>query len=248
MKFTKRTLPNGLRILTVPMKDNETVTVMALVETGSDYEAKDQGGISHFLEHMCFKGTQKRPNSQMINYEFDAMGSQSNAFTTSEYTGFYAKAHHAHLPKVLDLISDVFVNSTFPEAEIEKEKGVVIEEINMYEDRPDYKVYEVIEELMYGDQPAGRSTLGTKETVQSLSREKILDYRNMHYAAENTLIVVSGKVDEETIYSDIEKAFASISTNKKPEKPAVLDEQIAPALKIQHKDSFQCLRPFSARA
>ena len=132
MKFSKKILENGLRVITVPMKDNPTVTVLVLVEAGSKYEVKRVNGISHFLEHMCFKGTTKRPKAIDISKELDALGSQYNAFTSNEYTGYYAKSDAKHFAQLIDIVSDVYLNSTFPDAEMQKEKGVIIEEINMY--------------------------------------------------------------------------------------------------------------------
>ena len=132
MKIVKKILENGLRVVVVPMKDNPTVTVLVLVEAGSKYEDKKVSGISHFLEHMCFKGTTKRPKAIDISRELDSIGSQYNAFTAQEYTGYYAKSDAKHFKKIFDIVSDVYLNFTFPEAEMQKEKGVVIEEINKY--------------------------------------------------------------------------------------------------------------------
>src|SRR3989344_9115972 len=126
MKFTKQILHNGLRIITVPMKDNPTVTVLVLVETGSKYETKNKNGLSHFLEHMCFKGTVKRLKAIDISKELDALGSQYNAFTAQEYTGYYAKSDAKHFSQIFDIVTDIYLNSTFPETEMEKEKGVII--------------------------------------------------------------------------------------------------------------------------
>src|SRR3989344_2785945 len=127
MQFTKKTLHNGLRVITVPMKDNPTVTVLALVEAGSKYESKKVKGISHFLEHMCLKGTTKRPKAIDISKELDALGSLYNAFTSQEYTGYYAKSDARHFRQILDIVSDVYLNSTFPDTEMQKEKGVIVE-------------------------------------------------------------------------------------------------------------------------
>ena len=118
-----KTYPNGLRLLTIPMKDNPTVTVMTLVETGSKYETDTEMGLSHFLEHMCFKGTTKRPKAMDISRELDGLGAQSNAFTSHEYTGYYAKGEATHFSKLFDVISDVYLHSTFPDAELQKEKS-----------------------------------------------------------------------------------------------------------------------------
>src|ERR1035437_10568866 len=125
MKFTKKVLSNGLRVITVPMKDNPTATVLVLVKAGSKYQTKKINGLSHFLEHMCFKGTTKRPKTIDISRELDGLGAQNNAFTGQEYTGYYAKAHPKHFSKILDVISDIYLNPAFDQKEIEKEKGVI---------------------------------------------------------------------------------------------------------------------------
>src|SRR3990167_3863978 len=119
MKFTKKVLRNGLRVITVPMKDNPTATVLVLVEAGSKYETKKINGLSHFLEHMCFKGTIKRPKGIDISKELDALGSQYNAFTAQEYTGYYAKSDAKHFKQIFDVVSDIYLNSAFPKAELE---------------------------------------------------------------------------------------------------------------------------------
>ena len=175
--YTLKTLSSGLRILTIPMK-NPTATVLVLVEAGSKYETLSQSGLSHFLEHMCFKGTSKRPNATDISRELDMLGAQYNAFTGTEYTGYYAKGRATQIEKLIDIVSDLYLNPTLPVAEIEKEKGVIRDEINMYEDMPARKIYDLFQELLYGNQPAGRSIAGTKERVSSFSRKDFVAYHN----------------------------------------------------------------------
>ena len=159
MKFSKKILPNGLRIITVPMEDNPTVTVLVLVEAGTKYETKNINGISHFLEHMCFKGTKKRPKGIQISRELDGLGVQYNVFTSYEYTGYYAKGQKKNFSRFLDLVSDIYLNSTLPKEEIEKEKGVIIGEIDVNEDNPMSSVEFLFLKLLYGNQPAGLSIL-----------------------------------------------------------------------------------------
>src|SRR5574343_674288 len=180
-KAKKKVFKNGLRVITVPMKDNPTATVLVLVEAGSKYEDKKINGISHFLEHMCFKGTQKRPRAIDISKELDAIGSQYNAFTAQEYTGYYAKADAKHFKKIFDVVSDIYLNSTFPETEMQKEKGVIIEEINRYEDMPHRHVQDLIMKLLYGDQPAGWNIAGEKENILKMKRGDFVKYKGEHY-------------------------------------------------------------------
>ena len=239
MHFKKKILKNGLRIVAVPIKDSPSVTVMSMVEAGSEYEDKSVNGISHFLEHMCFKGTSNRPKSIDISKEFDSMGAQNNAFTTYEFTGYWGKAHSKHTDKILDIIADMYLNPTLPEAELEKEKGVITEEINMYEDLPKMHVEEVFDSLLYGDQPAGRSVLGPKENIKRMKRNDFVDYRKTHYVASKTVIVVAGRIDPGAIFKKVEKAFKTANRGKVVRKKRVVEKQSNPAIKIEHKDTDQ---------
>lgn len=206
------TLKNGLRIITVPMKDNPTVTVLVMVEAGSRFETRKNSGLSHFLEHMCFKGTERRKSLE-ISYELEAMGAETNAFTSYDYTGYYAKGRAELFPRLLDVVADVYQNSVFPEAEIEKEKGVICGEIDMYEDMPHRKVQDLIAVSLYGDQPAGYSIAGTKENVRRFTRGDFLKYRDAHYVAAKTSIIVAGGIDP-SVVADVKKAFRGIRVGK----------------------------------
>jgi predicted Zn-dependent peptidase len=239
MTHSTKKLKNGLRYLFVHRPEMETVTVMVLVGTGSDYETKEKNGLAHFLEHMCFKGTIKRPNSLIIDREFESMGADYNAFTSNEYTGYYAKGQSSDASALLEICSDIFLNSTFPEAEIVKEKGVVIEEINMYEDDPKSKVHNILEELLYGDQPAGRPISGTKETVASFNREDLINYHREHYTPSNTLVVVAGNFNRQKIAKQIENDFSKSSKRVAPKKTKTQVSQNDLAKSIFYKDSEQ---------
>jgi len=238
MKYTHKTLENGLQIITIPMPSNQTATVMVLVETGSDYENKDKNGISHFLEHMCFKGTEKRTVFE-ITEELDSLGAYSNAMTWKEFTGYYAKAHNKSFDEMLDIVADVYLNSTFPESEIKKEKGVIIEEINMYEDAPQRKVWDVLFDVMYGDQPAGWTVLGPKKNIRSISRKDFLKYKEEHYVAGATTVVVAGKINPKDVEKKVALAFKNISKSKKSKKKKVKISQKDPKVKIHPKKTDQ---------
>lgn len=238
MQYTKKTLKNGMRIITVPVKGNPTVTVMAFVEAGSNYETQKLNGISHFLEHMFFKGTEKRETKQ-ISEELDGVGAVSNAFTGDEYTAYWAKAHHKHLPKLLDVISDMYLNATLPKEELEKERGVIIEEINMYEDLPQRKVWDVLQELMYEGQPAGRSIIGPKENIRNFKRSDFVNYRKKHYVADKTIVVVAGKVNEKEVQKEVAKAFKTIPVAERVESKKVEDVQKGPQVKVYKKKTDQ---------
>ncbi len=238
MKPKVKTLKNGLRILIIPQPQALTATALVLVGTGSDYEKPSQNGLSHFLEHMYFKGTEKMPTSKMIAESFDRLGSISNAFTSNEYTGYYAKGSPKNINIFIETLSDIYLHSTFPEFEIEKEKGVIIEEINMYEDMPQHKVSQALISLMYGDQPAGWPIFGNKKNVSAFKRKDFIEYQGDHYHAENTTIVVSGAVDEKVIVKNIEKAFKQIPTTKSLRKKKTTPQKSL-KLKVIEKKSDQ---------
>lgn len=239
IKAKKKIFKNGLRVITIPMKDNPTVTVLVLVGTGSDYEPKEINGISHFLEHMCFKGTIKRPTSQIISHELDALGCQYNAFTGNEYTGYYAKGDAKNFKQMFDIVSDIYLNSTFPETEMQKEKGVIIEEINMYEDMPSSHVQDIFGEVLYGDQSAGRSTLGTKENINNMIRDNFVNYKKSHYVASNTVVIVSGNVANDDVYKEVNKYFKDVPISISGKKPKTKDMQTKPNVKILYKETDQ---------
>ncbi len=239
MKFSKKVLKNGLRVIIVPMADNPTVTVLALVETGSKYETKEVNGISHFLEHMCFKGTMKRPKATDISKELDALGSQYNAFTAQEYTGYYAKSDAKHFKKILDIVSDIYLNSIFPEAEMQKEKGVIIEEINMYEDMPNRHVQDLFMSLLYGDQPAGWNIAGEKKNILNMKRDDFVKYKKAHYLPEATVLVVSGRVTEREVMKEVNKIFGLVASGKKGKKLKVKEKQTKPAALVNFKQTDQ---------
>ena len=231
--------PSGLRLVCVPMKGTMTATVMVMVGTGSKYEAKDINGISHFLEHMMFKGTTKRLGKLDISRELESIGAQFNAFTGKEWTGYYAKASAQKVDVVMDVIFDIFLNSKFGEEAIQTERHVIVEEINMYNDDPPRYVGERFEKLLYGDQPAGWDIAGEKETVLGLKRKQFVDYFNSHYVAENTVVAVAGNVDPEVIKAKVSAHFDNIRHGKKLEKPPVVEKQESPAIDIIHKATDQ---------
>lgn len=239
MHFKKTIFKNGLRLITVPMQDNPTATVLVLVEAGSKYETKKINGLSHFLEHMCFKGTIKRPKAIDISKELDALGSQYNAFTAQEYTGYYAKSDAKHFKQIFDVVTDIYLNSTFPETEMQKEKGVIIEEINMYEDMPNRHVQDLIMELLYGDQPAGWNIAGVKKNILNMKRDDFIKYKKAHYLPEATTIVVAGKVSEKEIMQEVKKVFGKISRGKKSPKLKVKERQTKPEVLVSFKKTDQ---------
>jgi len=221
------------------MKDNPTVTVLILVEVGSKYETKESKGISHFLEHLCFKGTEKRKKAMDILKELDSLGSAYNAFTSHEYTGYYAKADDRHFAKIFDVVSDIYLHSTLPEKEIEKEKGVIIEEINMYQDMPHRNVQDLFTTLLYGDQPAGWNILGEKKTVSKMTQAQLLKYKETHYVPKATVIAIAGKITEKEVLAEVKKSFGAVKNFPKGKKLKVFENQKTPRVLLEYKKTDQ---------
>lgn len=239
MKFNKTVLPSGLRVITVPMPDNPAVTVLVMAEVGSKYETKETSGLSHFLEHMLFKGSAKRPTASDISRELDGLGAQSNAFTSHECTGYWAKADAKHLDSILDILSDMYLNPVFNEVEMEKEKGVIIEEIRMYQDLPQARVQDLFMELMYGDQPVGWNIAGTEKTVRSFSKKQLSDHRAGNYVSGATTVIVGGSFNEKETIKNIETAFSALPSTGKQAKLPVSESQSASAIATLFKETDQ---------
>ena len=228
-----------MKLILVPRPSSLATTVLVFVEAGSKYQTKEINGISHFLEHMCFKGTKKRPRPIDIASELDGLGAQYNAFTSQELTSYYVKAKNESLDNILEIITDVYLNTVFEPKEINKERGVIIEEMNMYEDMPKRKAQDLFMELLYGDQPAGWDITGTKEVIRRLKREDFLKYRQEHYLAQVTTLVIAGKFEEEDIVKKINNHFTSLKKGKKTPKPDIQELQEKPAELIKFKKSDQ---------
>jgi len=237
--FKKTIIKNGLRIITVPIKNIQSATVLVLVGTGSKYEEKETNGISHFLEHMFFKGTKKRPSTQKIAETLDRVGGSYNAFTSKEITGYWAKVDSKHLDLALDWVSDILLNSKFEAKEMERERKVIIEEINMYLDTPMSYVHDLWEKLLYGDQPAGWMITGEKEIIANLKREKLLNYFKNHYLAKNTIVCVAGNINPVATGKKIKKYFKSIKTGSPKIKIKVTEKQNRPQGLIYYKKTDQ---------
>ena len=230
---------SGLRLVSIPMEGTKTATVLVLVGTGSKYETKEINGISHFLEHMMFKGTTKRPGKMDIARELDAIGAEYNAFTGEEYTGYYAKASMEKLDTIMDVVFDIFLNSKLAQEDIDTERGVIVEELNMYRDMPQRYIYDLFKKLLYGDQPAGWDIAGEKETVMSLKREQFVNYFNTHYVAKNTIIAIAGNVDPEIIKKKAGEYFSAIRDGNLVTKLPVTEKQSESALLIHYKKTDQ---------
>jgi len=239
MKFKKTTLKNGLRILTVPMKNTQTVTVVVMVGAGSRYESEKEAGISHFIEHMFFKGTKKRPSLMAISEELDAVGGEHNAFTSKDITAYYAKVDSRHINLALDITSDIYLNSLLEEKEINKEKGTILQEINMYEDLPMRSVGDIFERILYKPNSLGRDVLGYKKTVSSFRRQNMADYIKKLYLANNTVVCIAGNFAEKKITALVKKYFSDMHKGGKPGFIKISENQKKPKLEIKFKKTDQ---------
>ncbi|MFA5961112.1 MAG: pitrilysin family protein [Parcubacteria group bacterium] len=248
MNYKKTNLKNGLRILTVPMLETQTVTVVVIVGVGSRYEAEKEAGLSHFIEHMFFKGTEKRPTTLSIAEELDAIGGEFNAFTSKDSTGYYVKVDAKHIDTALDVVSDMYLHSKIEEVELEKERGTIIQELNMYEDMPMRNVGDVFENLLYPGTDLGRDIIGYKKTINSFKRKDFLKYMKRFYLSNDTVICVAGKFDEKKLVERVKKYFREMSDGKKPQLKKVKETQKVPAVKIKFKKTDQTQLILGARA
>lgn len=248
MKFKKTVLKNGLRILTVPMQGTQTATVMLMIGVGGRFETDKQAGLSHFIEHMLFKGTEKRPTSQSITEELDRVGGEFNAFTAKDKTAYYAKVDSKHVGVALDVISDMFLNSKLDQAEIDREKGPILQELSMYEDEPRQSVGMEFEKMLYPNQPMGRELIGYKNTIKKFIRKDFIEYMNKYYNACDTVICVAGKFEEKKIIKEIEKYYVSLRPGTKAKFTKVIEKQAAPKVHIKFKKTDQTHLILGARA
>lgn len=237
--FEKITLGNGLRVILAPLESVMSTTAIVLCGAGSRYETKATNGISHFLEHMFFKGTNRRPTASDISHELDSIGSDYNAFTGKEATGYHIKSASKHLPLVLDMLADMLWNSKFDPAEIEKERGVIIEELNMYEDTPMRKVAEVYEALLWGDQPLGWDIGGEKEIIGKIKHSDFSDLINARYSPNNMVVALAGNFKRNEALKLIEKHYGYQKPHDVSGFMPVYEDQKKPAAKVFYKKTDQ---------
>ena len=205
--YTKYTLKNGLEVVLVPIKNVYSVDAKLVVRVGSQYEKKEINGIAHFLEHMNFKGTKNKKTHSELLKEIDDNGGIQNASTGYDFTSYYAHIGYQYLDSILDFLSDVFTNSIFPEKEFQKEKGVIIEEIRMYEDDHRSKAEDLMIESMYGDQPAGWNIAGPEKVISGLKRNQMVSFYKKYYHPRNAVLFISGNFNKDTIKKTIKKYF-----------------------------------------
>lgn len=205
--LNKTILPNGLRVVTKKLEGTAAVTVLIFVAAGSRYENKKNNGIAHFLEHMFFKGGEKYKNTKEVSGTIDGIGGDFNAFTGKEYVGYYVKVAKEKMDTAIDVLSDMMMHATFDPVEIDKERGVILEELNMYQDTPMYQVGWNFEELLFGDQPLGWDQIGTKELIRTVTRDNFKKYQADLYTPDNVVITVAGNIEHDDIVEKVKKMF-----------------------------------------
>ncbi len=239
MQFQRTVLPNGLRLILIPMELVKSVTALVMVGAGSRYEVKSNNGISHFLEHMAFKGTQKRPSAIIISSLIDGIGGEFNAFTSKETTGYYIKSSSNHINLLLDVLSDMLRNSLFDAKEIDKERGVILEEINLYEDTPVRKIGDIYEQLLYGDTPMGWDVAGEKGIIKKIKQEDFISYMSRLYSPHNMTVVVAGGFKPEAVSEFVKEYFGDMKHFETATAEKVLEDQVKPAVFVKEKKTEQ---------
>lgn len=233
-------MKNGLRVILVPVQSMTTATVIAVVGTGSRYENEMENGLAHFLEHMFFKGTKRRPKAERISRELDALGASYNAYTGKERTGYYAKVASGEIIGAMDIIHDLFLHSTLSQKEITKESGAILQEINMYADQPSRTVYDDFEALLYGkEHPLGRTILGPKENITRFTRKDFQQYLKRCYGARNTVICVAGKFPQKIVLDKIRKDFADLDPGERIAYDPFVATQAQSQVSIRNKKTDQ---------
>jgi predicted Zn-dependent peptidase len=237
--FERQTLSNGLRLLTAPIEHAQSVSCFVMLSAGSRYETPDTSGIAHFSEHMFFKGTERRPTARDIGTEVDGIGGEFNAFTGKEYTGYYVRCAGEHRSIALDVLVDMLRHSKFDSDEIEREKGVIVEEMNMYFDTPRDYISGVYDDLLYGDQPLGWDIIGRKETVRAATRETFLDYTGRWYRPKRMVVGVAGMVGD-GLEEEIERLLGDLEpADTGDPAPVAFPENGEASVKIHTKASDQ---------
>jgi predicted Zn-dependent peptidase len=238
--FQRETLGNGVRLLAAPMPQVQSVACFIMLAAGSRYETPETSGIAHFAEHMFFKGTEQRPTAQQIGLELDGIGAEFNAFTGKEYTGYYVKCAAEHREHSFDVLVDMLRHSKFDSEEIEREKGVIVEEMNMYFDTPRDYISGVYHQLVYGDSPLGWDIIGRKETVRGATRDTFLEYIQRWYRAPRMVVGVAGNFPE-SVRDELEVLLSEVEAGDPGEPPP--SEPVVngsgPHVKVHSKESDQ---------
>jgi predicted Zn-dependent peptidase len=239
MPYSRTVLANGLRLITAPMPHTRSAAISVYVGAGSRYETKAEAGISHFVEHLCFKGTAKRPTAQEISEAVDSVGGILNAATDREYTVYYAKVAEPHLELALDVLCDLVQAPLFDAGELEKERKVVLEELASVADSPGQQVDLILDELLWPEQPLGWDIAGTKESIEALTREMVVDYVRRQYVPNNMVVSIAGAIDEEAVKALLAPRLGALSAGAPDAWYPARNGQSAPGCELLFKRTEQ---------
>ena len=240
-------LPNGLTIATVEMPHMNSVSLGLWVGVGGRYETAEVNGVCHFIEHMLFKGTKKR-SARQISQDVEGIGGYLNAFTSEEMTCYHSKARHDRFDELLDVLTDMFLNSRFDTVEIDKERSVIKEELAMYLDQPQHRVQELLNETLWPGQPLGRPLTGTEKTLDRLDRQTLVNYQRENYAASRTVIAAAGRLKHAQVVKAVSKLARRFPQGQAPKFAAATSAQKAPEIRLFKKDTEQTQIALGIRA
>jgi predicted Zn-dependent peptidase len=237
--YQLKKLANGLTVLLVPSHDAQSVVVDLFVKTGSRSETAKEQGISHFLEHFLFKGTKRYPTAMAISEIVDGLGGEMNANTGKEHTQYFMKVAHQHFPVVFDILTDMLQQPLLDDEELQREKGVILEELNMYRDTPMYEIENVLEETMWPKDTLGRNIIGTPATIKGMTRQMFAQYMGQHYHPGNMIIAIAGKFNSGEVSRAIAKHWGKLPKSKPTRVVPVTEKQTVPRLKVEYKATDQ---------
>ncbi len=245
--FQFDTLANGVRLLTAHQNEAPSATALVMYGVGSRFEERQQCGIAHFAEHMFFKGTERRPTARDISVEIDGIGGEFNAFTGKEYTGYYVKCAAEHLELAVDVLSDMLLHSKFDEEELQREKGVILEEMNMYRDTPMRYIGNVYDDLLWGDQPLGWDIIGTEDVIKGADRELFFSFLDRWYTGNRCVVGLAGQVSD-AVKSSVQERFGGMARSNEGHRPDADWQQEGPQVRVHHKASDQAHIAIGLRA
>jgi len=237
--YQKTTLDNGLRIVTATMSHTRSVSICIFIGVGSRYETESETGISHFIEHLYFKGTEKRPTSRDISEAIEGVGGILNGGTDKELTVYWCKVAQSHFSLALDVLADMLLHSKFDPAEIAKERQVIIEEINMSRDHPPLLVDMLTDELLWPNHPLGRDVAGSKESVTAITRDKMLGYRQVQYLPGKIVVSIAGDIQHPETVAAVRQAFSELTNHQEPPPCLPYKQQMSRRVRIETKDTEQ---------
>jgi predicted Zn-dependent peptidase len=237
--YQKKILNNGLRIITCPMPHTHSVSICIYLGTGSRYESEAQAGVSHFIEHLCFRGTEKRLSAVDISGAIEGVGGVLNGGTDKELTVYWCKVAQPHFGMALDVLADMVLHSRFEQKDIEKERHIIIEEISMSKDAPNQLVGMILDELLWPDHPLGRDVAGTNKSVESMTRVQMIDYMDSEYSPSNTVVALAGNIEHEQAVNEVNKILGKWENKKARLNYRPYKELKNPRLKVENRETEQ---------